>query len=84
MEIQLEGRKKLQTKKIRPAQLSMNRKSIKIIQINKGNSQFMNRVDQINHMISQHKPQIVIINKLNIENGDIISRNQFDNFKNGN
>ena len=59
----------------------MDKKSIIFLQINKGNSKFNNRIDQIQNIISQHKPHMMIINELNIKNGDIVSRNQYQNYR---
>ena len=56
-------------------------KVIKILQLNKGDSDLSNRTDQINTIIDHHKPQLFIINELNTESNDLITRNQFPNFK---
>ena len=55
--------------------------TLKIIQVNKGNSSLYNRIDQINDLITTHKPHIVIINELNSVNGDFTSRNQFPEYR---
>ena len=54
--------------------------SLIIMQINKGNSEFDNRVDQIKYLISQYNPDLIIINELNNTKGDIISKSQFPNY----
>ena len=40
-----------------------------------------NRIDQLNHLIETHKPDIFIINKFNIEKNDTTTRNQFTGYK---
>ena len=37
------------------------------MQINIGNTEFDDRIDQIKVLIEQHNPKIIIINKLNIK-----------------
>ena len=49
--------------------------------MNKGNSDFSNRTDQIKLLITQHNPDIIIINELNIKQHDVVSRNQFQNYR---
>ena len=55
-------------------------KHIKIVQINKGNSEFHNQTEQLKHMIENLKPMIIIINELNLNTADTISREQFPEF----
>ena len=38
--------------------------TIKFAQINKGDSNFVNRVDQISEIIEKYSPHIIIINEL--------------------
>ena len=59
----------------------MNNKTITLIQINKGNSNFSSRVDQIKFIIEKFNPHIMVVNELNIDNGDNISRSQFENYR---
>ena len=54
--------------------------AIKLMQLIKGNSAFVNRIDQIQHLINVHNPDIIIINELNISKDDDVSRNQFQNY----
>ena len=42
--------------------MNKNNKNIKIIQVNKGNSKFYNRIPQIKQIIEIQKPQLIIIN----------------------
>ena len=49
--------------------------------MNKGNSEFCNRSDQIKLIIKQHNPDIIIINELNIKQHDTMSKLQFQNYK---
>ena len=51
------------------------------MQMNKGNSEFNNRSDQIKHIIKQHNPDIIIINELNIKQHDTMSKQQFQNYR---
>ena len=54
--------------------------TLKILQLNKGNSKFKNRSDQINEILSEHKPHVFIINELNIKSNDNLSKNMFPNY----
>ena len=60
--------------------MKMN-KTLKFVQINKGDSDFLSRTDQINDIIKNHKPNIVVINELNCKNDDNVARGQFPQFK---
>ena len=55
--------------------------TIKIIQVNKGDSDFSSRSEQINELIVKYRPQIIVINELNSKSTDTITRNQFENYK---
>ena len=61
--------------------MSMMDKSLKIIQINKGDSILFNCTDQLQDIIVQYKPNILIINELNSPSGDTMNRNQFVNYR---
>ena len=54
--------------------------TIKLLQINKEDSDFQVKSDQINELIVKHKPQIIVINKLNLKNSDKILSKQFPNY----
>ena len=54
--------------------------NLTIIQLNKGISDFSSRSDQINDLICKYKPQIVILNELNLKNTDTVTKNIFDNY----
>ena len=56
-------------------------KFLKIVQLNKGDAKLYNRTDQINQIINEHKPHIFILNELNSETDDSISRQSFPNYK---
>ena len=56
-------------------------KTLKCIQINKGDSDFLSRTDQINEIITNLKPNIVVINELNCKNNDNVARGQFPQYK---
>ena len=58
----------------------MNKKNIKIMVLNKGNSQLQNKVDQINNLISVHKPDIFALNKLNLHKTDTVTKYQFNGY----
>ena len=64
----------------RTYQLIMNN-ILKIIQINKGDSELFNRTDQINELLEKHKPQLAIINELNLDPYDNITKNMFGEYK---
>ena len=51
--------------------------NIKIASINKGNSDLINKVDQINHLLTKHKPDLLVINELNLNKNDTTTKNQF-------
>ena len=55
-------------------------KTIKCLQINKGDTDLESRVDQINDLLTQYKPHVVVINELNSSSGDQITRNQFKDY----
>ena len=65
--------------KIRTTKLIMN-KVIKFIQINKGDSNLINRVDQISNLLEIHKPHLMIINELNNEFHDSVTKHSFPNY----
>ena len=54
--------------------------TLKILQLNKGNSELHNRTDQLNEILYEHKPHIFIICELNLELNDIITRKLFPNY----
>ena len=56
-------------------------KTLKIIQFNKGDSDLQNRTEQINDLIDKHKPHLVIINELNLDPADSITRNMFGDYR---
>ena len=56
-------------------------KTIKLIQINKGNTELHERTVQINEMLMKHRPQVVIINELNLSSNDKITGNMFEDYK---
>ena len=56
-------------------------KTMKLIQINKGNSPLYNHMDQLQDIIVQNKPSILIINELNSHNGDSTCKNNFANYR---
>ena len=56
-------------------------KTLKIIQINKGDSDLQNRTEQINEIIDKNKPHLVVINELNLDPADTITRNMFGEYK---
>ena len=55
-------------------------KVIRIMQVNKGNSSFNNIIDQIQELIDRHKPNVVVVNELNMTKDDVTSYYQFPNF----
>ena len=55
-------------------------KSLKFIQINKGDSDLSGRSDQINDLLLQHKPHLLIVNELNLRSTDTVTKHQFDNY----
>ena len=54
---------------------------LKIIQLNKGDSELLNRTDQINEILEKHKPHLAVINELNLDPYDSITRNMFGEYK---
>ena len=57
----------------RPPRIIMN-KHIKFLQVNKGNSEFHNKIDQLKLLIEKHRPAVMIINELNLDANDRVSR----------
>ena len=56
-------------------------KVLKIIQINKGDSNLINRVDQISDLLEKkNNPHIMIINELNNEHYDNVTKYSFPNY----
>ena len=55
-------------------------KVLKIIQFNKGDSCLNNRTDQITDILEQHNPHIAIINELNNDKNDSVTRHSFQNY----
>ena len=49
-------------------------KTIQIIQINKGNPEFNQIIVQIKEIIQKYKPQILVVNELNLTSDDTISK----------
>ena len=60
--------------------MNKTNKILKIIQINKGNSDLSNKTDQINDIITNYNPHIIIINELNNDKNDTISRFNFKDY----
>ena len=54
---------------------------MKILQLNKNNSDLHQRVNQINNILTQHKPQLLILNELNLHYRDKITPNLFPKYK---
>ena len=48
--------------------------------INKNIVKLQNRIDQLKALIHQHKPDIFVVNKLNLRKNDSISIHQFDGY----
>ena len=57
-----------------------NKSNICIMFLNKGNAQLYNRVDQVNNLLSIHKPDIFTINELNLPSTDSITCHQFTGY----
>ena len=55
-------------------------KSLRFIQINKGDSDLHSRVDQTNQVICKYKPHLLVVNKLNMNSTDTVSKHLFDNY----
>ena len=55
--------------------------NLKIIQMNKGNSEFHNSIQNIKITIETNKPHIIIINESNLSAYDDISQHSFPNYK---
>ena len=55
-------------------------KLLKIIQVNKGDSDLQNRTDQINDILLTYKPHIVILNELNNYAKDDITKKSFSDY----
>ena len=55
-------------------------KTIKMIQINKGTSELNQKIVQINDIIHRFKPQILVINELNLTSNDTMTRNMFTGY----
>ena len=53
---------------------------LKILQLNKGDSELQNRTDQINEILTKYKPHIVIINELNNYSNDQITKHSFTDY----
>ena len=51
-----------------------------ILNWNKGNSKFLNRIDTISHIISQHKPEFFSIQEANIYQSDDLDRCQITGY----
>ena len=51
-----------------------------MIQINMGDSNLSNIIDQISNILLNHTPHIVVINELNNEYNDTVSRYSFPNY----
>ena len=56
-------------------------KVLKIVQVNKGDSYLYNRTEQINDILNEHKPHLMIINELNVHLNDNITKNSFGIYK---
>ena len=56
-------------------------KSIKLIQLNKGDSNFENIIYQFKFIIKQQNPQIIVLNELNMKSTDMCLKSQFPNFR---
>ena len=62
------------------AKLYTMNKVLKIIQVNKGNSLLSNIIDQITDILDKYNPHILIINELNNEVKDTITRHSFGKY----
>ena len=55
-------------------------KNINIIQLNKANGNFSNRVIQIDDAIQEYKADVIIVNEANLARDDYISQYRFNDF----
>ena len=53
---------------------------INILHLNKGNSHFRNKVNDLQITIDKLKPDIISLSKANLYNTDVISINQFPDY----
>ena len=58
----------------------MASKNLKILQLNKRDADLHNRIPHINEILNEHKPNLMIINELNLHSKDLITKNQFPNY----
>ena len=58
----------------------MKNNNIKIMSVNKGNSEINTKIDQLNNMIQVHNPDIFAINEINIKLSDTVTKNQFPGY----
>ena len=58
-----------------------NKNNFKFLQLNKNDSDLRNCIDQINLILSQHKPQFFIINELQLHRYDSFSKFNFPGYK---
>ena len=56
-------------------------KVLTMIQLNKGDSDLQNCTVQINQILHKHKPHLAIINELNLDPNDKITRNMFNEYR---
>ena len=70
---------KLHRKQELPAAQMMNG-NYKLMQLNKGDSELQNQIPQINNMLQTHKPQILVLNELNLHKNDKTTKYLFDNY----
>ena len=59
----------------------MNKKDLKILQLNKGDAQLSKRVPHINAILEQYKPNILILNELNLHHMDTITGKLLPGYK---
>ena len=52
-----------------------------ILQLNKGDSLLNNRVGQINDILDKYKPELFLINELNLDNNDTVTPNNFPGYR---
>ena len=55
-------------------------KVLKFYQLNKGDSHLFNRTDQILQILHEKKTHLLVLNELNLDHNDQITKNYFDNY----
>ena len=53
---------------------------VKLSHLNKGNSQFPNKINQLQNFIQNHNPDVLSISEANLKCDDVISVNQFPDY----